>query len=495
MRESHVLESRRRQADRNMQARVASLEEAADDARAPATVTVLFVTASPHDVGHLRVDKEFREIQKRIRTSEYRDSIKVEVRNAAQPSDLLDAFNEVKPTIAHFSGHGGEHGFVMEDAEENAVLVTPQQIATMLMFLPTRPKLVLFNACESMALAESALAHVDAVIAMDAEIADHHAREFASQFYNALGHGLSLDGAFGQALLQMELATGSKSGDPRLLVAPEVDARAVFLVAPTAVGDVSANVTDRFQDRDVAPAVVRHLNAPPPSKSIHGFRAAIIVRLDLGEGGTFAEWARSDDVADALQAGVARVATLFKHAEFDFYQEPIGSLVATGAVAEARWNQPAGGPPMHIDNYDMHPPGSHEVPGGEVFEVRAAVDQSGILGARIDIRRGYGGPEVREEQLRWVYLSPLIEMLRDLLPADCRITPVRAQVDFRGFRHATVISEAGQIGALTDTNASSNLAVTVDLPFGLGDVTQDVGAEVWDHLRRSAGLRNSWGQD
>ena len=65
----------------------------------------------------LRIDRETREIQQRVRMADHRESLKFDFGVAAQPSDLLPRLNEAKPDIVHFSRHSGQAGLAMEDAD------------------------------------------------------------------------------------------------------------------------------------------------------------------------------------------------------------------------------------------------------------------------------------------------------------------------------------------------------------------------------------------
>ena len=59
----------------------------------PEQITVLFIASNPSDQTQLRLDEEIREIQKKIRASDFRESLKLESVWAARPTDLLQAIN------------------------------------------------------------------------------------------------------------------------------------------------------------------------------------------------------------------------------------------------------------------------------------------------------------------------------------------------------------------------------------------------------------------
>jgi hypothetical protein len=204
----------------------------------PQKVTVLFITAEAEGVPHLRVDKEIREIQEKVRASELRESIAFEYRPAARVTDLIGHLNEVKPDIIHFSGHGADAGLAFQDENDELQLLTNEQLDRILEVCPCPLGLAVFNSCDSAEQARLASQRLPAAVGMTESIEDEAARVFAGQLYNSLGFGQSLGLAFKQAKLQVELTLGKLSGDPELFVADDVDADQLFLVAsePT-VGD------------------------------------------------------------------------------------------------------------------------------------------------------------------------------------------------------------------------------------------------------------------
>jgi CHAT domain len=199
---------------------------------APEAITVLFIAAAPEDEPPLRLDQEVREIQQRVRASEHRDAVRFEVRLATRTTDLLQALNEVRPHVVHFSGHGTQDSLVFEDEDGYARPLTNSDLAQLLHISSDRIRLAIFNSCDSARQAALACDHIDSAIGMDEPVEDDSAKIFAGQFYNALGFGKSLREAFAQAQLQVKLATGSESGAPQLHTAPGVDPDRTYLVKP-----------------------------------------------------------------------------------------------------------------------------------------------------------------------------------------------------------------------------------------------------------------------
>ena len=198
----------------------------------PETITVLFISASPEDQDSLRIDREMREIQQRVRAAEHRDALKFAFAVAAQPADLLQQLNEHKPDIVHFSGHSDSAGLALEDDDGRTRLLSTQDLATLVSVSSRRIRLAVFNSCESAEQAAAATRHLNAAIGMDEEIDDEAAKVFAGQLYSAIAFGLPLSTAFEQALVQVRLVLGEDSGEPRLHVADGVDSSQLVLVQP-----------------------------------------------------------------------------------------------------------------------------------------------------------------------------------------------------------------------------------------------------------------------
>jgi hypothetical protein len=215
------------------------LEEASRQA-APPEVAVLFLAASPEDQTSLRLDRETREIEKRVRASDYRDSIYFRARMARQLRDLLDDLNEVRPTVLHFSGHGSNSGLAFEDETGSTQALDNTMLGRLLEAAAGGVRLILFNSCDSAAQADVAIRHVDLAIGMDAAIGDEDAKVFAGQFYNSLGFGRSVAEAYREAKIQVELA-GGDGGVPRLFCAEGIDPEVVVLVNPDALDGDSPN--------------------------------------------------------------------------------------------------------------------------------------------------------------------------------------------------------------------------------------------------------------
>lgn len=200
----------------------------------PEKINVLFLASNPIDVQQLRLDEEARSIKEMIRKTRFRDSVLFESRWAVQPMDVLQAINELNPTVVHFSGHGSDSDeIVFQDAEGKAKLISKEAIVQTMMASSNTIRLVFFNTCYSHNQARSVVEHVEAAIGMNTTIGDNAARIFSSQFYSAIGFGISLGKAFEQAKALLMMEGIKEENTPELFIKEGLDAYELIIVKPT----------------------------------------------------------------------------------------------------------------------------------------------------------------------------------------------------------------------------------------------------------------------
>lgn len=250
------LDSRRRQEERNHAREIARLSTPSAQIRyvelrlpEPEKLRVLYLTANPEATEEtvtypdgtkqgfgtwLRVDQEVRQVRQALRGSKYRDLVQVDHAPAATTNDLLDGLNDYRPHIVHFSGHAGEEGVLMENeaGDEDGADVTFELLARILGATDEPPRLLVLNACESLAGADDLLQTVPALIGMSDTIDDTSAIVFASAFYSAIASAQSLASALEQAKVRMLAAALDGSDLPELRVRHDVDPAALVLVKP-----------------------------------------------------------------------------------------------------------------------------------------------------------------------------------------------------------------------------------------------------------------------
>lgn len=204
-----------------------------DLSRLPEKIRVLFLAANPEDQTRLRLDQEVRDITEKIRLSEHRDSVELISRWAVRPQDLLQALNEHRPHVIHFSGHGSTSGEIfLEDTAGSSKVVPADAIAGTLRTMADNVRLVVFNACFSVDQAKMITQNIEVAVGMDAAIGDEAARVFAAQFYSAIGFGRSVQSAFDQGIAGLQLEGIPEDQTPQLFVKDGVDPMEIVLVRP-----------------------------------------------------------------------------------------------------------------------------------------------------------------------------------------------------------------------------------------------------------------------
>jgi len=220
----------------DLRARTTTLEAAITASRraAPSTITVLLIAGTTEGgTTPLRLDREVREIDVKVRSSPHRDQINLTWIQATRVSDILDALNRVEPDVVHFSGHGGADSLLFEAPDGTPHALRGDQLGLLLQAAPRRIRLMVFNACESAAQARAAVEWTEFSIGMERSIGDDAAKEWAGQFYGSLGAGVTVDVAFRQATAHATVLTSADAaGSPQLFVNSFSDAAATVLVSP-----------------------------------------------------------------------------------------------------------------------------------------------------------------------------------------------------------------------------------------------------------------------
>jgi len=196
--------------------------------------TILFLAANPSGTDPRALDREARSIRAELKGSGYRDRFEFETRWAAEPLDLLRELRELRPTVVHFSGRGGQDGLFFQTADGAARIVPPTAIAEAFGATGVSVQLVVLNACYGEATAEALLAHVDCVVGMGGAIHDDAARSFAIGFYGALGEQESVEAAYlqGNAAISLEGLSGVERPQRKARAGLDLNQLVVAAVAP-----------------------------------------------------------------------------------------------------------------------------------------------------------------------------------------------------------------------------------------------------------------------
>jgi hypothetical protein len=225
--------------------------------------TILFLAANPTGtdrmvLDRIALDREARAIQRELKSAGYRDCFEFVTRWAVERLDLLRELRELRPTVVHFAGHGGQnagahrlgqaprrdivgepdvhggeqqHGLFFQGPDGRAQFVSTQALADTFGAAGSSVKLVVLNACYSEVQAEALLTHVDCIVGMSGSILDDAARSFAIGFYGGLGARESVEAAYKQGRAAISLEGLRDADRPKLKVRAGVDATKLVLAA------------------------------------------------------------------------------------------------------------------------------------------------------------------------------------------------------------------------------------------------------------------------
>lgn len=148
--------------------------------------------------------------------------------------DLLEGLNEHRPHVVHFSGHANSLGLLMENdtGSQEGDDLDFTKLARLLGATDEPPRLVVLNACESLAGADDLLQTVPTVIAMSDSINDASAVVFAARFYSGVASAQSVSTALEQARVAMEVSALDGADLPEMRAREDIDLGSLVLVQP-----------------------------------------------------------------------------------------------------------------------------------------------------------------------------------------------------------------------------------------------------------------------
>jgi hypothetical protein len=151
-----------------------------------------------------------------------------------RPADLLQSFNRHKPHIVHFSGHSSQSGeLILVDNARSPKAVSTTALKALFTALKDNIQVVILNACYSRSQAEAITEVINCTIGMNDAIGDEAAIVFAASFYRALGFGRSIQEAFDQGKVALQLEGIPEEHTPELLVKAGVNPSQIVLVSKT----------------------------------------------------------------------------------------------------------------------------------------------------------------------------------------------------------------------------------------------------------------------
>lgn len=179
-------------------------------------IKVLFTSSNPVGTPQLRLASEERIIREAIKLSRHRDRIELSTCPASTIHDFRRSLLENEFQIVHLAGHGTDEGLVLEDEQGRARMIPPDALADLLKRYSKTLRCVVLNACYSISQAQLITPGIPFTIAMEGQVGDAAAREFARGFYDAIGAGKDFAFAYEEGCLAARLAASHSLFNARL---------------------------------------------------------------------------------------------------------------------------------------------------------------------------------------------------------------------------------------------------------------------------------------
>lgn len=184
----------------NLESSDDSFEEAAD------RTEILFLAVAPvsSEAPHPRASEEMRVIQGALKESELGTLFSLRQRTAARTQELGQALLWARPQIVHLSGAGDPRGLSLKELEGPAHPAVAEVLAAFFKALRGAVECVVLSGCYAEPQAQAILRYVPYVIGVKPQAGTESTLAFMKRFYLALGEGLPIAKAFGQAVAQSQ---------------------------------------------------------------------------------------------------------------------------------------------------------------------------------------------------------------------------------------------------------------------------------------------------
>ncbi|MEG4067165.1 CHAT domain-containing protein [Microcoleus sp. Pol11C2] len=331
-------------------------------------IKILFLASNPVSSTQLKLDQEIRYITQKIRASQHRDSLKLLSAWAVQPDDLLQLFNEHKPDIVHFSGHGSQQGeIILVDKNGRPKAVGIKALKALFSTLKDNIRAVILNACYSELQAKAITEVIDCTIGMNTAIGDTAAITFAASFYRALGFGRSVQESFNQGITALLLEDISEEDTPKLLAKQGVDLAQLFFIKFSASKNVEQFDTVKSEEkRNLSNKVIVDISVMTEDQSLYQsfygsdtslnyqverFKKGILIKKSM----EYLSKIEKGDEIEPISYDHVPFTWDFPNLDFKVLNNSPQTIILTEAIFEIEksWLDPSPVPIIECDSYHM----------------------------------------------------------------------------------------------------------------------------------------------
>jgi hypothetical protein len=170
---------------------------------------VLYIASNPKTQRSLQIEEEANELQTKIDAVMTSGTLDLRIYSKLRVADLPQTIARVQPDVIHFSAHGEFDGIILSHDEEE-VLLSGEDLCSILLALGVRPKLIVVNACSSEAVAKALVNVSDFTIGTTAPITNSGAIVMAATLYQHLAASASIQAAFDSARAMLNAVDAGK---------------------------------------------------------------------------------------------------------------------------------------------------------------------------------------------------------------------------------------------------------------------------------------------
>ena len=128
-----------------------------------------------------RVEREFREIEKRLNSSSHRKQFSIKIALGVRASDFSEVLLRHTPHILHFSGRADKKtGLLLADDSASHRPVPNKALMQLLKILKDNLDVLVFNACYTKRQAQGLAKTFDYTIGMNEDLDDESAIDFSA---------------------------------------------------------------------------------------------------------------------------------------------------------------------------------------------------------------------------------------------------------------------------------------------------------------------------
>jgi TIR domain len=190
--------------------------------RKPVTATKILLIASQRGTD-LPLSKQLKAIERCLKEAIKSGDVVLDARYDVLAEDLAEVINEAAPQIVHFSGKQNGQRILVPTASGGVTTIAARALTGLFLNLADTVRLVIVDTCRSLPSALELCTTVDYAMGVEGDVYDDDATYFYSQLYSALGKGLSLKKAVGQASASLQMKGVSKQEVPLLHCREGVD--------------------------------------------------------------------------------------------------------------------------------------------------------------------------------------------------------------------------------------------------------------------------------